>query len=189
MKFVFYRSSILIAFLISSMIFVVDYFTPSEAAVGIFYLIPIAVVFNQKIVIIFLFSLISSLLLLINYFIFYEHHMVDVVYKDNRILSILAILIISFFAIKYRILRDLIRKQKELRIKALEEMLFMTSHKVRQPIANILGIAGLLDSPIESQEELKTVVSYIKQSTQLLDNFTKELNEFIADEQVKINKQ
>jgi signal transduction histidine kinase len=104
-------------------------------------------------------------------------------------LAILAIISISFFAIKYRILRDKSKLQKELRIKALEEMLFMTSHKVRQPVANILGIAGLLDDPIKSQEELKTVVSYIKQSTQLLDNFTKELNEFIADEQIKISSQ
>ena len=167
----------------------VDYFMPSEAAVGIFYLIPITIVFNRRKRVIFLFSLLSSFLLLINYFIFYENHVVDAVYKDNRILAILAILSISFFAIKYRILRDKSKLQKELRIKALEEMLFMTSHKVRQPVANILGIAGLLDDPIKSQEELKTVVSYIKQSTQLLDNFTKELNEFIADEQIKISSQ
>jgi signal transduction histidine kinase len=167
----------------------VDYYTPSEAAVGIFYLVPITIVFNQRKRVIFLFSLLSSFLLLINYFVFYENHVVDAIYKDNRVLAILAILSISFFAIKHRILRDKSKQQKELRIKALEDMLFITSHKVRQPVANILGIAGLLDNPINSQEELNRIVGYIKQSTHLLDNFTKELNQFIADEQVKINSQ
>jgi signal transduction histidine kinase len=59
-------------------------------------------------------------------------------------------------------------------------MMFMTSHKVRQPIANILGLSYLLDNQsINSPDELKESLDYIKESALSLDTFTKELTQFI----------
>ena len=71
--------------------------------------------------------------------------------------------------------------EKETRkyIDGLEKMLFMTSHKVRQPVANILGVSDLLDTTEHSQDELQKIVGYIKQSVISLDVFTKELTLFI----------
>jgi light-regulated signal transduction histidine kinase (bacteriophytochrome) len=63
----------------------------------------------------------------------------------------------------------------------LEKIMFMTSHKVRQPIAHILGISNLLDISITSQVDLKKSVNYLKQSAQTLDAFTKELTEFMKE--------
>lgn len=61
----------------------------------------------------------------------------------------------------------------------LEEMIFITSHKVRQPVAHILGLSGLLDQSIDySINELKNIVGYFKKSATTLDNFTKELTLF-----------
>lgn len=71
-------------------------------------------------------------------------------------------------------------KQKEY-IKGLEEMMFMTSHKVRQPIANILGFSNMLDESISSPEELKQFVDSIKQSALTLDTFTRELTTFMCE--------
>ncbi|WP_291097635.1 histidine kinase dimerization/phospho-acceptor domain-containing protein [Flavobacterium sp. UBA5153] len=71
-------------------------------------------------------------------------------------------------------------KQKEY-IKGLEEMMFMTSHKVRQPIANILGFSNMLDESISSPEELKLSVDSIKQSALTLDTFTRELTTFMCE--------
>lgn len=65
-------------------------------------------------------------------------------------------------------------------IKGLEEMMFLTSHKVRQPIANILGFSNMLDQNISSPEELKQSVACIKQSAITLDVFTRELITFIC---------
>lgn len=69
--------------------------------------------------------------------------------------------------------------QKEY-IKGLEEMMFLTSHKVRQPIANILGFSKMLDQYINSPEELKLSIDCIKKSALTLDLFTKELTDFIC---------
>ncbi len=71
-------------------------------------------------------------------------------------------------------------KQKEY-IKGLEKMIFMTSHKVRQPIANILGFSNMLDESISSPEELKLSVDSIKQSALTLDTFTRELTTFMCE--------
>ena len=59
-------------------------------------------------------------------------------------------------------------------------MMFMTSHKIRQPIAHILGISNLLDESINSLEEIKKMVGYLKQSALSLDSFTIELTEFMC---------
>lgn len=64
-------------------------------------------------------------------------------------------------------------------IKGLEEMIFMTSHKVRQPVAHILGISILLNDSVNTQEDLNKMVGYMKESALALDSFTKELTHFI----------
>ncbi|MBL7884586.1 MAG: PAS domain-containing protein [Bacteroidia bacterium] len=75
------------------------------------------------------------------------------------------------------------RKQAELERRkyasGLKEMLFMTSHKVRQPVAHILGISNLLDTSKLSQDELCKIVGYMKGSVESLDSFTKELTAYI----------
>lgn len=85
--------------------------------------------------------------------------------------------------------RDLIKfeqKQKEY-LGGLEEMMFMTSHKVRQPIANILGLSNLLDQLIDSPEELKQTVLCIKEAELTLDLYTRELTAFICELQNEKN--
>ncbi len=71
-------------------------------------------------------------------------------------------------------------------VEGLVSMIFMTSHKVRQPIANILGLASLLDASMDSQEELKKIVDYMKQAALRLDECTHELNHFIHDTKDKV---
>lgn len=71
-------------------------------------------------------------------------------------------------------------KQKEY-IKGLEEMMFITSHKVRQPIANILGFSSMLDQSINSLDDLKQSVVCIKESAIILDTLTRELNSYICE--------
>lgn len=76
--------------------------------------------------------------------------------------------------------------QNEIRIKTLEEILFQISHRVRQPVAQILGVASLLESSSLSKKELFEIVGYMEISAQLLDHFTKELSEFTTKERAKI---
>ncbi len=66
-------------------------------------------------------------------------------------------------------------------VHGLEEMMFMTHHKVRQPVANILGMAILMDEYSNSPEELKKIAGYMKQSALHLDAFTRELTAFVSN--------
>jgi hypothetical protein len=70
-------------------------------------------------------------------------------------------------------------KQKEDYTNALEEMMFINSHKVRHPVTMIMGISDLLDGGIGSPEELKTMTGYIKDSVNSLDKITRDLTLFI----------
>lgn len=70
-------------------------------------------------------------------------------------------------------------------ITQLKEMIFMISHRVRLPIANILGLSDALDESINNPVELKKIVDYMKQSTINLEEFTHELNHFIQNSKDK----
>ena len=60
-------------------------------------------------------------------------------------------------------------------------MMFMTSHKVRQPVANILGITNIITDYVNSPRQLKTLANHLKESATSLDVFIKELTAFIYD--------
>lgn len=94
--------------------------------------------------------------------------------------------IIQFFSLRMPINeRKEVDAKREQHIKVLEEMLFMTSHKVRQHIANILGLSNILYSSKNEPEEFKIVVDYLKKSALNLDKVTQELNLFIHSEKQK----
>jgi hypothetical protein len=95
-------------------------------------------------------------------------------------------------AIELSIAYTKIKKTEEFlkdHIKGLEEMMFMTHHKVRQPVANILGLSAMLKNYLRSPVVLKKLVGYIRVSALDLDAFTRELTTFMTDldSQSKVN--
>ncbi|WP_339920718.1 histidine kinase dimerization/phospho-acceptor domain-containing protein [uncultured Flavobacterium sp.] len=70
--------------------------------------------------------------------------------------------------------------QKEY-IEGIEMMIYMTSHQIRQPIVNILGLSQLVDFSTDTKVDLKQTLDHIKTSAQSLDELTKELNSYILD--------
>ncbi|MCX6207592.1 MAG: PAS domain S-box protein [Bacteroidetes bacterium] len=91
---------------------------------------------------------------------------------------------------QYLSLRILINDKKKAEedaarhIKELEELLFILSHEVRQPVANIQGIANLFERHIDHPEELRKLVHLIQQSARILDDFTKKLTLFVHELEV-----
>ncbi len=77
-------------------------------------------------------------------------------------------------------------QNKEEHIKALESMLYMTSHRLRQPVTRMLGLSVILNKLDLSAEELKEIVNYMKESFHSLDEFTKELTTFIHEHKLKV---
>ncbi len=71
-------------------------------------------------------------------------------------------------------------------IKNLEEILFSLSHKVRQPVANILGISNLLENELIDTNELKKIANHMRESANSLDKFTKELNNHVWSSKQKV---
>ena len=70
-------------------------------------------------------------------------------------------------------------------ILSLKEMMYMTSHQLRQPIAHILGLSEVLDAKKYTGEELVEIIGFIKQSAKCLDKFTMELTAFIYELEIK----
>lgn len=97
--------------------------------------------------------------------------------KENRTEELL---------LAYTELQKAQESQKEYII-GLEKMIFITSHKVRQPITQIQGVSVMLDGKINTQEELREIIGYMKESINSLDTFTRELTTYIYELQNKVN--
>jgi len=76
---------------------------------------------------------------------------------------------------------DKVRMEKERAryTENLEQMLHITSHKIRQPVSNIIGLANQLEFKNEMSDDAKQIMKYMKDSAVKLDVFTHELNDFI----------
>jgi PAS domain S-box-containing protein len=81
------------------------------------------------------------------------------------------------------IITDKIKYEKERAsyISNLEHMLHITSHKIRQPVSNIIGLAKQLEIKNDLSEDALKVTTYMKESAEKLDVFTHELNDFIME--------
>jgi PAS domain S-box-containing protein len=79
--------------------------------------------------------------------------------------------------------RKQIEFEKQNHMKALDEMLFMTSHKVRRPVTTCLGLMEIVEADNVSltQKEVNSLISHFKSSAVELDEFTRELTAFISE--------
>ena len=63
--------------------------------------------------------------------------------------------------------------------RALEDIAFHTSHEIRRPLANILGLIHIIEEENIEQSELESVAKGLKQSMKDLDAATTGLYKFI----------
>ncbi len=76
--------------------------------------------------------------------------------------------------------RETERERREY-IRGLEEMIYMTSHHLRQPITNIQGLLSMVGDAPQPSEEFNQVFAYLQQSILDLDSFTEDLTVFINE--------
>lgn len=69
----------------------------------------------------------------------------------------------------------------KLHIYHLENILFELSHKVRQPVCNILGLFYLMDKKLITDEEQNKSFVYLKDAVELLDKYTKDITSLLTD--------
>ena len=88
--------------------------------------------------------------------------------------------IIQYFSLRLSIdERKKVEQEKIAYLEDLEKVLFMCSHKVRQPIVQIMGLANILEEKMHSPAELHQLLLYIKQAALSLDEYTRELTVFL----------
>lgn len=111
---------------------------------------------------------------------FWLHSVIIPIFDDDKNIT-------QFFSLRFPIDDKKKREEEHFeQVKLMEQMLFMISHKVRQPVANLLGLSAIIENHLESPEELLNIINYIKESTAALDDFAKELTAFIHE--VKQNR-
>lgn len=84
-----------------------------------------------------------------------------------------------------------LEEEREVYIRNLEEIIFQISHKVRQPVTQIIGLAKILSYNLNDvepeKEELIKCINYILSATENLDMYTGDLATFTHESKVKIN--
>lgn len=168
----------LIASAIVIFVFIADFLIPIGFSVGVLYLIalPVLILEKKKTVLLFAFSI--SIMILLNLFYFATPSTPFHIYI-NRFFAVLSVAVISYVLIRYKILKDRNEGIKEAKRKTLEELLFMTNHKVRRPIATLSGISQVIESSGFSEEEKEQVVQLMQKPIHELEKFTKELTALI----------
>lgn len=166
-----------ISLLVSMGIFGLDVATNSHAAIGVLYIVSMIILINQSERTIYLFAIVSSTMLVLDAIFFGRFHTPGAILLDKTI-SFIALWIVTVGMLRYKALNAIKEQQKIQHAKAIEELLFMTSHNVRKPICTIQGLAQIMDGAV-SKEEAEHIVRYIRISADELDQCTEDLTNFI----------
>jgi signal transduction histidine kinase len=161
--------------------FIIDIFTPPVFVIDMLYICSIVLVFKQNTKTILCFSTAACTLIVINALcvdIAIEHNMSLWI---NRLISLLAIGITSYIAVHYRKQTEAGTRKQQQYITALEAMLFMISHEVRKPVANILGLVEVMraNNAHLSEADIQELCTHFKTSGIELDTFIKALSTFM----------
>ena len=162
-------------------VFILDIITPVAFVVDILYSCCILLMFRENTRTIICFSITACLLIFAEVLFSNLKLIPDFSFWINRGMSILAIIITSYLAIRFRKSNQAGILKERQHLKALEEILFITSHRVRKPVANILGLIDLInqDNTILSADDVKKRCQYLCSSANEMDTIIKELNDFI----------
>ena len=171
-------------------VFIINIFTPPDFVIDMLYLCSIVLVFKQNTRTIIGFAMTACMLIVINALFFDIEIKRSMSLWINRAISVLAIVITSYIAVHYRKqTRTGMHKERQYRI-ALESMLFMTSHKVRKPVANILGLIDTMNNDCGrlSADDIRELCLHLHSSANELDVFVMELNAFIEQTEEDHNR-
>lgn len=162
-------------------VFILDVYLPKEVASGKLYLLSFFLICNQNKKTIIRFAIIVFCVAIAKFIIFYDVNRSISGYV-SRILTLISIIITAIISIHYRTLADKMISERLRYEKQLEEMLLITTHQVRKPLANFFGLLNLFEADKTlSQVEQNYIINHLKSSATELDLFTKELTIFMGD--------
>lgn len=159
---------------------IIDILTPPEYVFNGLYLCCILIVFKQRPMAIIGFSIVSALIILTNVLFFDHLFKLTLVAWMNRAVALVALAITSILALLYRwqMQKDSLKDQQQ--IANLEKMLFMVSHQVRKPVANVIGLSEIIKTSDElSTGELKLIINSLSTAVEEMDNYIRDLDKFM----------
>lgn len=161
-------------------VLLVDVLLPLEVFVDTLFIIPFFIIIKESRKTLLFFTL-FTLLCFVSVFLLEVSHYKNWHQYVNRFISLLAIIITSIVALMYNKLQSAHTRALEKRIELLKNILFMTSHKVRVPIANIMGLSSLLDQPVNDSDNLVLITAGMKDSALVLDKYIRELTDYVSN--------
>lgn len=155
---------------------ILDYFTPLDVAVGILYTSLILFSLRETKKTILLLSTIATLLIIINFLYFNAiSNTSHWVFPVNRLISIIGLWVTTTVALNYKNLQESLLKERVAYTETLEEVLFVTSHRVKKPVANIIKIVEIMEDDHISVRNLKEMVPFLNQSAEELNAVVKDM--------------
>lgn len=166
-------------------VFFVEIFTLVSIVFDVLYVFCFFLICRQNKKTIIAVAVIISLLIIIKLLTFFSPT-IDYMAFSISAITIFVIITITILALRHRKLADNINAKQITYIKDLEQMLFMTSHKIRKPIVTSLGLLNLLDNENTlNQDELCKITQNLKLNTMEMDKITRELSQYIFDLKTK----
>lgn len=172
-------------------IFIIDLLIPLGIPIGALY--PLVIIFTKHSPVkkIKFYGLLSIVFVIVKFLVVFNG-VIEVQYIFSRIFTICAIVGSTILILKIKNIEGKAILDKKQYIQSLEEMMFITSHKVRVPVANCLGLLDVFKQSELSKEEIDLMFNYMSNSAKELERFTRELTDFIhksgIEHRVNLNK-
>jgi len=113
-----------------------------------------------------------------------NYHARNLIYQKERTILvmtvILIVLVLIAIIVSYINVRQKNRIQKLLHEATSKELAYISSHQVRRPLANIIGICELLDGQQANMKDIKHYITLVHQEAKELDNSLTEIETKLA---------
>jgi len=163
------------------LVMVIDYFTPLYVAVGILYSPIILVSLKASRRRILTLAGIASLFIIINFLYFIAiADQPNWVFPVNRITSLIGLWVTAIVAINYKQVAEKRLKDRTDYTETLEQIIFINSHKVRKPLANIVKLAELMQDQQVSENDIREMLPLLSASAAELEEVTRKMTDAIS---------
>ncbi|RAJ31053.1 hypothetical protein LY11_02282 [Pedobacter cryoconitis] len=164
---------------------ILDYLTPLHiGGIGIFYMASIPIVMQESKKTIIYIAALATVLITLNY-LYFSTISPSPEWKIpiNRIISVAGLWVTAVIAMNYKQLQHQLFSQRTDYTETLEEVIFITSHKVRNPVTNIVKIIELLEDDHLSEQNIKEMMQHLRKSAKDLEIATREMTDTISEKE------
>lgn len=156
--------------------------------IGILYMASFPIIMHESKKTIIYITCLSTTLIILNYIYFSSiSSNPQWMFPINRIISVIGLWVAATIVLDYKKVHTQLSNQTTSYTETLEEIIFITSHKVRNPVTNIVKIVELMDDENLTEQNLKEMMFYLHKSVKDLESATREMTDNICDKEYNQN--